>query len=46
MAQTMKVIERINREFEELTKSSAQEYEAIKEQQRQRSAPGNYHKVT
>ncbi len=32
----MKVIEKINREFEEMTKQSQQEYDIIKENQRQR----------
>lgn len=32
----MKVIERINKEFEQLTKSSQVEYDLIKENQRQR----------
>ena len=32
----MKVIERINKEFEQLTKSSQQEYDHIRENQRQR----------
>ncbi len=34
MAHTMKVIDRINREFEQITKASQQEYDQIREQQR------------
>ena len=32
MAQTMKVIEKINKEFEQMTKQSQQEYDQIREQ--------------
>jgi hypothetical protein len=33
-AQTMKVIEKINKEFEQITKQCQQEYDQIREQQR------------